>query len=366
MTITFNFNTNGVTLDETEGLQDDATFPTDPDTGATADSDNDDVLLADDSNASTVDLESDGTIFYDRLFNTDLGFIEDDVIGVAMGDLADPTSDGSPITDVAFDFTDGDSSGLFDLDGNELFYYADPTNSDIVFLRRGTGDGTVPDPTGDIVTAIYLVSDADGTSTTADVDVWIVQFEAIDNPDDTDPDDAVALQNLSLEVSSSLDFNFDGVPSGQNYFAAFGEAGEGQLIVTGKDPVDDTEGPGAQNINEGDTVNSSKGGGDTTLGSNNQMLDPGDGLHFRFVTGQPEGLLVNGEDTLDQNEADLESNIQFTGYIDTTGATVTISQTQPGGGPGGFATVLLSAFSADGDATSQGGFNSTDYAEELD
>jgi hypothetical protein len=354
MTITFTPDSDGLTLDETTGLQFDGVG-------------NNNTAGATDLDDTDVDVSTLPDDFEARLIALGLlpsAYASD--IGVSTGTLGTATNtSGTPITGIEWDFTDGDSAGFQTVDGNDVYLWHDPDNPEIIFLVEGAGAPDLVSGTN-IVGAIYLDVVVDGDQSTEIVNAWLVTFEPFAHTVNPDPDDTITFLNVDIAVSSTLDFDFDGVPSGQNYFSAFGEPGEGQLIVTGKDPVDDTEGPGAQNINEGDTLNSSKGGGETTLGSNNQMLNPGDGLHFRFVTGQPEGLLVNGEDTLDQNEADLESNIQFTGFINTSGATITIVQTQPGGGPGSLATVLLSAFSAEGDAASQGGLGSTNYAEELD
>ncbi len=45
---------------------------------------------------------------------------------------------------------------------------------------------------------------------------------------------------------------------------------------------------------------------------------------------------------LDQNEADIEANIDFQNVFDTTAASFTVNQTNPGIGP---VTVKISAFS---------------------
>ena len=282
MTITFDFGSFEVTLDETAGLQGTDADPV----GKDEDNNDDDVLL------STL---PDGFATILTGLGVDLtGGSFADTIGVATGQIATVTSDSLPITGITFDIDEADRwSGLRDLDGNKLFYYAD-TEENIVLLRRGSGD--TPDSGGDIVAALYLVEDADGMDLSEDVSVWVVQLEALQNTSTASDDDALWLINLDLNVSSSIEFDFAGVPSGQNYFAAFGTT-SAALLVTGLDPVLDTD---SQNFNQGDTLNSSQGGGITTLGSNNQMINPGQGLIFTFVSGQPDGLLVNGADPLDQ------------------------------------------------------------------
>ena len=54
--------------------------------------------------------------------------------------------------------------------------------------------------------------------------------------------------------------------------------------MTGKNPANQSETGGLQG---GDTINTSQGGGTTTIGVNNQMFDPGEGAYFTFVKGMP-------------------------------------------------------------------------------
>ena len=189
MAITINFNTDGVTLDETSGLQ---FLNSLANTAGATDADDNDVARATLPDA-----------FADRLF-VDLGLPTafPDLVGVATGTIATVTSDSTPITGVAFDFTDGASSGFFDLDDNEIFLFHDATDPNIVLLREG--NGTEADPAGAIVGAIYLDVDVDGTSTSETVDVWLVQFEAFANVTPSNPDDTLTLANLALSASSTI------------------------------------------------------------------------------------------------------------------------------------------------------------------
>ncbi len=112
------------------------------------------------------------------------------------------------------------------------------------------------------------------------------------------------------------------------------------IVVTGKNPANESTGA---KFNEGDTVNSSQGGGFTSLGTNNQMIDPpggkngAEGMYFTFVSGANTDNTVPN---LDQNEADEESNIDFTGLVSTTSAAFTVAQLQPDKA----ATLKISAF----------------------
>ena len=63
----------------------------------------------------------------------------------------------------------------------------------------------------------------------------------------------------------------------------------------------------------------SQGGGPTTLGVFNQMIDPGETMVFTFVTNPNSGSTVPN---LSQGEADSELNIQFTDVFTITGGSV--------------------------------------------
>jgi hypothetical protein len=81
--------------------------------------------------------------------------------------------------------------------------------------------------------------------------------------------------------------------------------------------------------NASDTINTSQGGGPTTIGVNNQMFDPGEGAYFTYAKSPNPDFLAGAPNGLDQNEADDADNIQYTGgTLAATSAFATISQTQ--------------------------------------
>ena len=133
-------------------------------------------------------------------------------------------------------------------------------------------------------------------------------------------------------------FSLAGAPSGQNLFLMYGDgtpsADDTTIVVTGWHPADQSEG---HSITTGDTVNTGKGGGDTTIGSNNQMIDPHEGMYFTFVTGANTDYTVPN---LSQTEADVEANIDFTGYQGSLSASFDVVQLQPPKA----ATLMISAF----------------------
>jgi hypothetical protein len=108
---------------------------------------------------------------------------------------------------------------------------------------------------------------------------------------------------------ANLDFDFDDLPSGQNLFGTVGTATDA-LVVIGKTVALNADGTFT---NASNTINTSKGGGPTTIGVNNQMFDPSDGAYFTFVKSPVADFLAGAPGGLDQNEADDIDNVQYTG-----------------------------------------------------
>jgi hypothetical protein len=122
----------------------------------------------------------------------------------------------------------------------------------------------------------------------------------------------------------------------------------------GPDPADQSNG---EAVNTGDTVNTSQGGGKTTIGTNNQMVDPpssknpdGEGMIFSFVTNPVANYTVPD---LTHGEAVVENNIDFGGLFNATGATFVIAQMQPANDA---ATIKLSAYKETGAFEEQGNY----------
>ncbi|MGH8859591.1 MAG: hypothetical protein ACREXG_16420, partial [Polaromonas sp.] len=160
------------------------------------------------------------------------------------------------------------------------------------------------------------------------------------------PNDIVTLSGLlNVQVNSLTNFSLEGAPSGQNLFLMFGDGtpstDDVTIVVTGKNPANQSTGA---SVTSGDTVNTGQGGGGTTIGSNNQMIDPGEGMYFTFVKGANTNYTVPN---LDQNEADVEANIDFSTFFGATAASFSVVQLQPPKG----STLMVSAF------------NNTDAAE---
>jgi hypothetical protein len=133
---------------------------------------------------------------------------------------------------------------------------------------------------------------------------------------------------------ATITFDFNTLPSGQNLFGMIGDPRAG-LIVFGKVPVIAADGT---YTNASNTINTSQGGGGTTIGVNNQMFDPGEGAYFTFVK-QPDPRFLGL--ALDANEADDADNMLYGGgTLEVTSAFLNVVQTQGSGAQ----TMKLSAW----------------------
>ena len=240
----------------------------------------------------------------------------------AVTDMSFTDSAGAPLA--------GLDSGLDTASGASILLYTDTTNNNVVYGKVGNV----------VVFAAYL--EETGSPVTG-AKIWMVQYEAIKNPDANNPDDSVNLLNkVYVSVSQDAEFNLADAPSGQNLFLMFtksnptvdadGRITDVTIIATGKDPANQSgANPNSTaddiNISTGDTINSSKAGGPTTFGTNSQMIVEQEGIRFTFVTGARADVTIPN---LDQNEADLESNIDFTGMFGARTADFDIVQLQSG------------------------------------
>ncbi|KYC24772.1 hypothetical protein WM94_08810 [Pseudomonas sp. ABFPK] len=324
-----------VTLDETASLQNGTATPT-----PTSDADDNDILVASLPSAFSTRLTTLGA-------GTPAGAALSGYTG-AVGNTGSnafsitPVPGGS-ITDISFTDSlgaplNGLDSGLDTLDGVDILLYTD-TNNNIVLGRAGG-------PTGAIIFAGYIEETG---SPVSGGKIWTVEYQPLKHPDTSNPDDALNLLNkVFIGTSQDLVFSLANAPSGQNLFLMFTTANptvvndggilritDPTIIATGKDPADQSSGA---NITTGDTINTSQAGGPTTFGTNNQMIVEQEGIRFTFVTGARQNVTIPN---LDQNEADLEANVDFTVVFNAKSATFDVVQLQSGKS----AVVRISAFS---------------------
>ncbi|WP_454876448.1 DUF5801 repeats-in-toxin domain-containing protein [Pseudomonas farris] len=322
-----------VVLDETAGLQNATATPT-----PAGDADDNDILVASLPSSFSTRLTALGA-------GTATGAALSGYTGAAgnTGSNAFTINGGGSITDIRFVDSagaplNGVDSGLDTLDGTSILLYTD-TDNNILLGRAGGADGA-------IVFAAYI--EETGSPVTGGK-IWTVEYQPLKHPDATNPDDSLnLLDKVFIGATQDLEFSLAGAPSGQNLFLMFTKANpttetvdgvvritDPTIIATGKDPADQSSGA---NINTGDTVNTSQGGGSTTFGTNNQMIVEQEGIRFSFVTGARQDVTVPN---LSQTEADVESNIDFTSVYNTTSANFDVVQLQSGKS----AVVKISAFS---------------------
>ncbi|NSX06960.1 hypothetical protein HTX81_00010 [Pseudomonas lini] len=322
-----------VVLDETPGLQNATATPT-----PAGDADDNDILVA--------SLPSD---FSTRLTALSAGTATGAALSGYTGDVGDTGSDaftvtdGATITDISFVDSagaplNGVDSGLDTLDGTSILLYTD-TNNNILLGRAGSA-------TGAIVFAAYI--EETGSPVTGGK-IWTVEYQPLKHPDGTNPDDSLnLLDKVFVGTSQDLEFSLANAPSGQNLFLMFTTADptvvdvggvlritDPTIIATGKDPANQSTGV---NITTGDTINTSQAAGPTTFGTNSQMITEQEGIRYSFVTGARQDLTIPN---LDQNEADVEANIDFTDVVNANKASFDVVQLQSGK----TAVVKISAFS---------------------
>jgi hypothetical protein len=246
---------------------------------------------------------------------------------------------GANVNDVAFVLKNGDGTDslLTSTTGRKIFLYVYPTDNNVVLAREGTAGGAA-DPNGKLAFALYLDTGtvAPGDAGATGAKLWMSTFDSLSHPlgGANNPNDLVFLSGvLNYQVNTLQSFSLEKAPSGQNLFLMFGKpedtstAGdEVALVVT------------AANAEAGGTVNSSQGGTDATIGTDNQMIVPGKGLIFTFVTNADPRYTVPD---LTHAEATTAADILFKGLAAATMAQFVVSQTQPSGQTG---IVKISAF----------------------
>ncbi|MGX1185022.1 hypothetical protein AB7M29_002701 [Pseudomonas sp. F-14 TE3623] len=322
-----------VSLDETAGLQNATATPT-----PAGDADDNDILVASLPSPFSTRLTA-------LAAGTATGAALSGYTGAVgnTGSDAFTVTDGASITDISFVDSagaplNGLDSGLDTLDGTSILLYTD-TNNNILLGRAGGADGA-------IVFAAYI--EETGSPVTGGK-IWTVEYQPLKHPDGTNPDDSLnLLDKVFVGTSQDLEFSLANAPSGQNLFLMFTtedpatETVNGvvritdpTIIATGKDPANQSTGV---SITTGDTINTSQAGGPTTFGTNSQMITEQEGIRYTFVTGARQDVTIPN---LDQNEADIEANIDFTDVVNAKKANFDVVQLQSGKS----AVVKISAYS---------------------
>ncbi|HEU4850909.1 MAG TPA: hypothetical protein VFT37_02010 [Telluria sp.] len=308
---------SSVTLDESDGLQNAVATPSPA--GDANDNDTANALPA----AFSAKLTGAGTYLDAALSgyngsNTGTNAFSFNISGATGMGFTD--SSGAPLND--------DVSNLFTTDGREIKLYTDSSDNNVLY---GMVDGAPG--TGTVAFAAYLQET--GTPLSG-AKLWTVQYLAIEDPT-ADPDEPLDLTNkVYVSIDQAVHFSFANAPSGQNLFLMLGNATTG-FVITGMNAANQSEG---ESITTGDTVNTSKGGGATTVGNTNQMVDPVEGVYITYVSNPNSNYTIPN---LSQGEADIEANIAFGSTKLTNGGGIDIVQLQKAK----MATVQLTAINTD-------------------
>jgi hypothetical protein len=263
-------------------------------------------------------------------------------------------SNGEAISDLFFsdgsgNALDGDQViGMQTLDGEDVFLWSD---GDYAIATTSATEGA-----GRIVAAFYLNEASDHLT----AQIQMATFEPLFDTNAADPDDTLNFTDaLNVSANGSLSFNFDNLNSGNFLWAAVGSDSAG-LLVTGQDlNVVDTGGKLGDMVKGGadpsDSVNTSQGGIGATIGVNAQHFVGGPKVSGQYTDGPIAVFtLVSGYAPLEGVEQATGINvnqIDYDGYINTTGASIFLSQTT-----GGTTTKMaISLWEA-------GGGDSTDHA----
>ncbi|MEJ6782183.1 beta strand repeat-containing protein [Aminobacter sp. Piv2-1] len=325
MTISFILNDEAVN-DQTTGLQ----------TGDSGDGFTDtDVTYASLPAAFRTYLET--TLGLTSTFPTGVG-VATKANSVTVNATAGAQITGVKFTDSAGGALDGDDSGLNTVDGKDILLFADG-NDTVIGKYDSDGNGSADA----IAFVIFKQEIINVGATSAQVTFHIVTYTPIFHGTSTDPDDAVDLGNtLRLAASEKLAFSFGGTPSGDHLFTMV-QSGTTGLVATPETEVV--------------KLHISQGGGPTTLGLFNQMIDPNETLVVTFLTNPNANFTVPN---LSQGEADSETNILFGGLQTISGGSVTISQTQGNDAAG----MRLTASIATGTTESTGNNFIAGYADD--
>ncbi len=298
------FTGSSTTLDETSGLQNATSSAT----------------VVGDANDNDIATSALPDAFLDRLNALGAGAPTHAALSgydgtvVSTGALAiSYTPTGAPVdmffSDAAGSPLDGVASGLSTTSGQPIMLYTDSQNNNVLIGKAGT----------EIVFSAYL---EESTSGPAGAKIWLVQYQALANPNALNPDDPVDLMDLVyVTLDQGRDFSLENAPAGQNLFVMFGNT-DVAVVATGMHPANESEGA---SINTGDTINTSNAAGSVTIGVNNQMVNVDEGIYFTFVTGANSNYLVPN---LSETEADVEANISFSDVYEAKGATFSIVQLQ--------------------------------------
>ena len=269
------------------------------------------------------------TVDFDDLL--DIRDADDDPIslpGEAEYDIEDDVPTIGPISDIVVDYITGDMdsttlNALVGADEDATFRITDYTGiggEDVIV----NGDTTLTAELTQDETLVSYFDDANGNDTLDPGETLYYTYELVDTGDADSIIDSAKFTVVDAVAADGVEFDLNELPSGQNLFGILAGkvAGETEvlpdgpaLIVIGRDVSLNDPGDGTYD-NTSDTINTSQGGGPTTIGNSNQMIDALEGIYFAYVSDPEDSFLSGFSDPLveglDQNEADDADNIIYT------------------------------------------------------
>jgi hypothetical protein len=261
------------------------------------------------------------------------GLVDFNTAAPPPGDTDDFGGSSTPTTgaitlngSIGADENSGDTSS----DGTKTYTFASASLDDSVV------SGLKKEIIEDSTRVVYFTDGVGGTD-----DVFDVAFDTLFYDIVLDQDDFSGAGSYTFTVyqdppPASLEFDFSGLPSNQSLFGMIpgklddptGKA----LLIMPKEVVLDPDGTYS---NTSKTINTSKGGGEVTIGIGDQMFDgygktdkdaDGDGGgYFVFVTDPDQDILAGISEGL-SNVYDDADNIGFGGTFDSMGAEFTVVQ----------------------------------------
>ena len=216
-----------------------------------------------------------------------------------------------------------DPSGLTTVDGHNIVLTAD---TDALFAD--TVVFGIDEVTGEVVFAIQMIVNFNGDNSEATIDLNIISYQPVfhaDSPDNFDePVDLGDFLRIEVNDETGL-FDFSALAATKFLFGVVGDTNGGFLVI-GKDPAIDGAGDPINGGGAGDLINTSKGGGATTIGVNNQhftadsdITDVEQGAYFTCVFDMAAGTFGNAND------------ITTMDLVEATEARLQVSQTQAAG-----------------------------------
>jgi T1SS-143 domain-containing protein len=227
-------------------------------------------------------------------------------------------SGGNPYAVYGGSMTGGVDSGLEAIDGGKIYLFRHASDDNL--LLGYTSNGVLK-------IALYLQETKTSGQVTG-AKLWLINYEPIKHSS-LAKDETATFTNLFASVNAGANFDLNALASGQNVWNAFGDTGY-QVIVMADEAV-----------SKGQTVNTSKGGGSTTIGNTNQLIEgrnpdkDADGEAMSFTFAQRSAALL----TADKR---VFSTIAPDSLYDARTVSWSISQTQGGGN---FAVATIKAFS---------------------